>query len=90
MSRLTKVYGNGTVTLDAAAYGIDQNTLDTEIRNSEPCPFCGGKAEMLEGFTFRIRGIAYFVHCPKCDTMSGFYGTKRVATKKWNRRADNG
>lgn len=36
MSRLTKIYPNGNVTIDAAQFGIDQNTLDSEIRNSKP------------------------------------------------------
>lgn len=36
MKRLTKRYPNGNVTLDAAQFEIDQNTLDSEIKNSEP------------------------------------------------------
>ena len=56
----------------------------------KPCPFCGGKVEISEGVCLKIKGIAYLVHCSKCDTMSGFYGTKRAAIKHWNRRADNG
>lgn len=36
MDRLTKRYPNGNVTIDAAQFGIDQNTLDSEIRNSKP------------------------------------------------------
>lgn len=37
MSRLTKVYPNGFITLDASKFPpIDQNALDSEIRNSLP------------------------------------------------------
>ncbi len=37
MSRLTKVYPNGNVTLDASQFPpIAQNVLDSEIVNSEP------------------------------------------------------
>ena len=52
----------------------------------KPCPFCGGKAAISKGFTLRIKGTAYLVHCLKCDTMSSLYGTKRAAKKHWNRR----
>ena len=34
--RLTKVYPSGAVTVDAAQFGIDQNVIDSNIRNSEP------------------------------------------------------
>lgn len=37
MSRLTKRYKNGNITLDAAQFPpIDQTALDSEIMNSEP------------------------------------------------------
>lgn len=37
MTRLTKAYPNGFVTLDASQFPpIDQTVLDSEIRNSEP------------------------------------------------------
>lgn len=52
----------------------------------KPCPFCGGEADILTGFTSRIKGTAYLICCLKCDTTSGFYGTKRAAKKHWNKR----
>lgn len=36
MTRLTKRYPNGNITLDAEQFDIDQTVLDTEINNSEP------------------------------------------------------
>lgn len=37
MDRITKQYGNGNWTLDASKFPpIDQNVLDSEIRNSKP------------------------------------------------------
>lgn len=57
----------------------------TELKS---CPFCGGEADISKGFTSRIKGTAYLVYCLKCDTTSGFYGTKRAAKKHWNRRVD--
>lgn len=36
MGRLTKRYPNGNITLEAAQFGIDQDVLDSEIRNSKP------------------------------------------------------
>lgn len=36
MNRLTKVYKNGMVTLDATPYGVAQAVLDCEIRNCKP------------------------------------------------------
>lgn len=37
MNRLTKMYPNGKITLEAAFFPpINQNTLDSEIRNSIP------------------------------------------------------
>lgn len=57
----------------------------TELK---PCPFCGGEAEMLDGFTLKIPH-AYFVRCKKCNTESDMYGTKRAAKKHWDRRTGN-
>lgn len=36
MDRITKIYPNGKVTVNAAPSGIDQTVVDTEINNSEP------------------------------------------------------
>lgn len=49
----------------------------------EPCPFCGGEAE--------IRGsILLFVQCTKCRTRYGdsYHANKAVAIAAWNTRAE--
>ena len=50
----------------------------------KPCPFCGGKAEMI------ARGVLYCVTCSKCDCKGDFLDTPAAAAKVWNRRADLG
>ncbi len=48
MNRLTKVCKNGFVTLDTAAYSIDQSVIDTVIRNSEPIKAAVAKLKQYE------------------------------------------
>ena len=50
----------------------------------KPCPFCGGKAELL-----KLDVSEYFVHCPNPNCFIGqdlLYRSKKTAIKKWNRR----
>ena len=48
----------------------------------KPCPFCGGKAEMLG----EDDGM-YQVVCPNCAAnIDNYDDEKEVAAKKWNKR----
>ena len=62
----------------------------TELK---PCPFCGGKAKVIELDPFnRYRGRfhTWGVRCVKCgvEMVSGV--SKEDVIKTWNWRADNG
>lgn len=51
----------------------------------KPCPFCGGKAEVIE-----CAG-EYFVKCKKCSiNQDKLYKQKCTAVNAWNRRVRNG
>lgn len=68
MSRLTKVYGNGTVTLDASLFPpIDQNTLDSEIKNSEP--FTAAVAKLAEIEDSEENGLLVRLPCKIGDLL---------------------
>lgn len=64
------------------------------MNDLRPCPFCGGKAELLEG----PRGIAR-IKCSLChcqtedkepDIIMGEFVSRRTdAIKAWNRRVEN-
>lgn len=46
------------------------------------CPFCGGKAEMLN-----YSENEWLVHCPKCSGMvERWRETEEEAIEQWNRR----
>ena len=46
------------------------------------CPFCGGKAEMLN-----YSPTEWLVHCIECDGMvENWRKTKQEAIEQWNRR----
>lgn len=50
----------------------------------KPCPFCGGKAELIE-----LSKRDYYVQCRKCKVEQGkVYRAKQTAIKAWSRRAD--
>lgn len=52
----------------------------------KPCPFCGGKAEMLN-----YSPSEWLVYCPACQGMvEQWRKTEQEAVEQWNRRADNG
>ncbi len=61
----------------------------------KPCPFCGGKADIIEN-SGRKKGEAKSFHpcChnEKCIMFVGalWYNNKTEAINAWNRRADNG
>lgn len=68
--------------------------MQTELK---PCPFCGGKAEILKPTPriSRYRAYIYSVYCSDCDLLFGYdedYGgifeTDQEAIEAWNRRAN--
>ena len=51
----------------------------------KPCPFCGGKAEMLN-----YSDNEWLVHCTVCDGMvERWRETEHEAIEQWNRRAND-
>lgn len=55
----------------------------------KPCPFCGGKAEMLINKYNDLRK-EYLVACTKCDGMvERWRETEEEATEQWNRRVSD-
>lgn len=49
-----------------------------------PCPFCGGEAEVLEGYSVMPKGV--FVQCKNCWAFVAGFKTKTDAIAAWNRR----
>ena len=56
----------------------------------KPCPFCGGKAEVLTD-----ENEEYYVSCTECTALLGYctdtwgdYSTEDEAIEAWNRRAN--
>lgn len=56
----------------------------------KPCPFCGGRPEILERF---IHGVAnrkhYWIRCSKCwvgQDLHRDYRTREKAIERWNQR----
>jgi Lar family restriction alleviation protein len=54
----------------------------------KPCPFCGGKAEVVDNEYFVDVSCAH-IHC-RGYAASLMYNNKKEAIEAWNRRADNG
>ena len=51
----------------------------------KPCPFCGGKAEILN-----YSEDEWLVHCVICDGMvERWRKTEKEAIEQWNRRAND-
>jgi len=45
----------------------------------KPCPFCGGKAEIM--------GVTYvYIECPDCGVKTRGYRDEEDAIETWNRR----
>ena len=53
------------------------------FNNLEPCPYCGGEAELLGNEAIRI----FHIQCKKCRKSSGFFRTDEQAITAWNTRA---
>ena len=55
----------------------------------KPCPFCGGKAKVIEEYDCMIGKNAYFIEC--CNCRATFYNgnaNKNKEIEKWNRRVN--
>lgn len=77
--RLTKVYPDGTVTLDASQFTVRQEVIDSNIRNSEPIKAAVERLKELEDRNEpmyplndgrkTLLGTEYtFFYCPRCRT----------------------
>lgn len=57
----------------------------------KPCPFCGGKAELLlQWKSDEGTGKNIWARCEICGVVTSNYGTEEEAEDAWNRRADIG
>lgn len=60
-----------------------------KIKPLKPCPFCGGKAEMLIS-EYEDSRKEYLVACTECDGMVECWReTEEEAVEQWNRRVNN-
>lgn len=55
----------------------------------KPCPFCGGKAKMIE-HDFHKLEATWGVRCVECGAQTNqFFTMRALATKAWNRRTQD-
>ena len=75
-----------TTSIEIVRWGFVQKEKKMEKRMSDelkPCPFCGGKAELIYIEHYR----ECFVKCLKCKVEQGHvYSSKKTAVTAWNRR----
>ena len=55
----------------------------------KPCPFCGGKVEIIKCGLFG-NDVGYYPKCKKCGCELKVYTSKQNAKKAWNRRVGDG
>ena len=59
----------------------------------KPCPFCGGKAVVIETFCKETNYRGYYVYHGNCllteQIETNSYDTEKSAIAAWNRRAGN-
>lgn len=53
----------------------------------KPCPFCGGKAEMLTAESMN-GGYLFGIMCNDCRSRGDVYDTEAEAIAAWNSRAE--
>ena len=59
-------------------------TPEYSNNNLEPCPFCGGKSEILHGESMR----SYVIECKKCELTTPDFSAIEAALNYWNNRID--
>lgn len=60
-----------------------------KMEKLKPCPFCGGKAEMLIN-EYNDSRKEYLVACAECDGMvERWRETEEEAVEQWNRRVSD-
>lgn len=63
--------------------------MSDEVTQLKPCPFCGGKAEVLIN-EYSDSNKEYLVACAECDGMvERWRKTEEEAVAQWNRRVNN-
>lgn len=84
------VFGNDVDSVNIVAWMPVPEPYDSaKLEDNEElkqCPFCGGKAKMLEVKGFRKEIVSASVVCEKCGVSTNNYKTKKVAVKSWNQR----
>lgn len=52
------------------------------VEELKPCPFCGGKAELIRSAT------SYYCHvtCPNCGVFTAAFNLDETAIEAWNLR----
>ena len=64
--------------------------MENELK---PCPFCGGKAELISIKAFEWCDYEYIARCanPECDSeLRAKHFERKEAIEAWNRRCDDG
>lgn len=57
------------------------------IAKLKPCPFCGGKAELIKT-SYVVMGMPiYSVKCPMCSYYIGLDASADAAIEAWNTRS---
>lgn len=59
----------------------DNDKINSYLRK---CPFCGGKAEIID-YQYD-NGIAYAIQCTECESETDEYDNRVEAILKWNQR----
>lgn len=62
--------------------------MSDELNNElKPCPFCGGKAELIERIYGAYKDVT--VACKQCGIRSTLFSNDLEAITFWNRRASD-
>ena len=56
----------------------------------KPCPFCGGEASYVRGYSPREEREFFKVFCKQCQCRTAEWLTLRYAAEVWNTRPNGG
>jgi Lar family restriction alleviation protein len=73
------------MTCTTAAVGIGRRPKMASEIKLKPCPFCGGKAEMVSDFEDE-----HYVYCTGCKGGWKTMENPEEAAAAWNRRCEDG